>query len=314
MTQLSTGKKIAAIDLGTNTFHLQLVEIHADGSYRTLERTRHFIKLAEAGIEKIGAAPFQRGLNAMIDFRRILDQYQVEQYRAIGTAALRTATNGREFLDRVKQETEMDIEIIDGDEEARLIYEGVSSALSYGDATDVIMDIGGGSVEFIFANRRGVQWARSFPVGVAVLRRKFHRSEPITRKEIGELRNWLEEILAPVVERAEILHPHRLIGASGSFDVLEMMLPRERITPHHAVVHLQQLPELLHETITADLETRLKMDRLPGDRADMIVVAFLLIEFIIEKFGTKQLDVVSFAMKEGILREMIRAYATKATQ
>ena len=303
------GKRLAAIDLGTNTFHMQLVEVQSDGAYQTLERTRHFIKLAEDGIERIGNAPFARALAAMQSFAEVMDRYRVKEYRAIGTAALRTAANGPDFLQQVHDTTGLNIDIIDGDEEARLIYEGVSAALTYDEHTDVIMDVGGGSVEFIFATEKGVQWARSFPVGVAVLRRKFHRHEPITDEEVAALRGWLGEMLAPVLEVAQRLRPRRLIGASGSFDVLEMMLSKERINAHHAVVDVAKFPQLLDRTQRATFEERLKIEGLPADRADMIVVAFLLIDFVMEHFRTEQVDVVSFAMKEGILREIIDAYA-----
>lgn len=303
------GKRLAAIDLGTNTFHMQLVEVQPDGSYRTLERTRHFIKLAENGIERIGAAPFARALNAMRNFAEVMARQRVEEYRAIGTAALRTAANGPALMERVREETGLRIEVIDGDEEARLIYEGVSSALKYYEQTDVIMDVGGGSVEFIFVNERGVEWARSFPVGVAVLRQKFHRSEPIADAEVAELRTWLAEQLAPAVAAARRLRPVRLIGASGSFDVLEMMLNKEFVSDHHAVVDIHGFPPLLDRVRTATLEARLDLPGLPADRADMIVVAFLLIEFVLEQFRVAQVDVVSFAMKEGILREIIDTYA-----
>ena len=306
-----TGLKLAAIDLGTNTFHMLLVEVQADGSYLPIERTRHFIKLAEDGIETIGKGPYDRGLAAMKDFRRLLDQHGAKQVRAIGTAALRTASNGPAFVQTVREQTGIEVELIDGNEEARLIYRGVSQALNYRAESDVIMDIGGGSVEFIFVNEDGVRWAQSFPVGVAVLRRLFHCNEPITDEEVDQLRSYLADQLAPVLRAAEKFQPQRLIGASGSFDVLEMVLRTERVSPHHARIDLEAFPQLVGRVQRATLEDRLRMENIPTDRADMIVVAFLLVEFIIQKLDIRRVDVVSYAMKEGILREMIDDYVSQ---
>ena len=302
---------MAAIDLGTNTFHMLLVEVQPDGSYLPVERTRHFIKLAEDGIETIGEGPYTRGIAAMKDFRRLLDEHGAKRVRAIGTAALRTASNGPDFVKTVREQTDIRVELIDGNEEARLIYRGVSQALEYRAEADVIMDIGGGSVEFIFVNKEGVQWAQSFSVGVAVLRRLFHRNEPITNEEIARLKNYLAEQLAPVLAAAEKFQPRRLIGASGSFDVLEMVLRTERVSPHHARIALSAFPQLVERVQRATLEERLHMENIPTDRADMIVVAFLLVEFIIQKLGIERVDVVSYAMKEGILREMIDDYVSQ---
>ena len=161
--------KYAVIDFGTNTFHLLIVEAREDGQFIELHRERIFVKLAEDGIERIGDKAFVRALQAMQRYREILDDYQVENIKAIGTAALRTALNGQEFIDTVWKNSKIKIHLIDGQEEARLIHLGVNQAVDIGNDTALIMDIGGGSVEFIISDKLGVKWADSFPIGVAVL-------------------------------------------------------------------------------------------------------------------------------------------------
>ena len=117
-------------------------------------------------------------------FRIILDKLQIKKVKAIGTAALRTASNGQEFIDTVKKKYNISIELIDGNREAELIYKGVILAIPFQEKNYLLMDIGGGSVEFIIANKNKVLWAKSFPIGVAVLYKRFQHSEPILPEEV----------------------------------------------------------------------------------------------------------------------------------
>ena len=119
----------AVIDLGTNTFHLLTADIAPNGRLTEVYRERIFVKLAADGIERIGLAPFERGISALVHFRKKLDEYKVIDFRAIGTAALRTATNGEEFVDRAMAEAGIPILLISGDEEADFITHGVLLAL-----------------------------------------------------------------------------------------------------------------------------------------------------------------------------------------
>lgn len=182
----------AVIDLGTNTFHLLIVEDNGDGSFRELYRKQHFVKLAEEGIQTIGAAAFARGLDVMESFNITLDEYKVNQLTAFGTAALRTASNGQDFVNQVKEKNGIEIELISGDREAVLIHKGVLQAVPFTSERMLIMDIGGGSVEFIIADKNQVYWAQSFPIGVAVLYKNFHQNNPITNTEIQATQAFCE--------------------------------------------------------------------------------------------------------------------------
>jgi len=297
-------KKSAVIDLGTNTFHLLIVEKKSDGSFKELFRERRFIKLGENGVERIGNAPYNRGMNALQDFKIILEQQEVKNVRVFGTAALRTASNGNEFVQEVKQKTDLDITLISGKEEARLIYLGVRQAVSFGTSKGLIMDIGGGSVEFIIADESQIYWAQSFPVGVSVLRNKFHEAEPVTNVEIKNLTHHLNETLAPLKEELKNHSISNLIGASGTFDVLEMMLTQERTSTLCTEVKAKDFAPLYTKFLQTTLEERLKMPDLPRDRADMIIVALVLIDYILELAKIEKITISAYAMKEGMLAEM----------
>ena len=112
--------RLGVVDLGTNTFHLLIAEPNGQGGFRELFRYRQFVKLAEEGIQVIGDTPFQRGLLALEGIKAKLDEYGVDRVRAFGTAALRTASNGSEFIRQVRSNTGIEIQLISGDEEARL--------------------------------------------------------------------------------------------------------------------------------------------------------------------------------------------------
>lgn len=295
----------AVIDLGTNTFHLLIAEVTADGRFRDVFREQHFVKLAADGIERIGPEPFARGLAVMQQFKEILDAYPIVQLKAMGTAALRTASNGQAFLQQVAATTGIHIELIDGNQEAAFILRGVRQAVPMGTERMLIMDIGGGSVEFIIANADTVFWAQSFPVGVAVLHRLFHRHDPISAADISALFAYLKEQLAPLHAALERYPTDQLIGASGTFDVLEAFLATGKIGPYHTHLKPAVIKPFHEKIIRATLEERLTMPGMPTTRADLIVVALLLIEFIITLAPIHDVHISAFAMKEGILETML---------
>jgi len=298
--------RIAVIDLGTNTFHLLIVEANGNGAFREIYRKQVYAKLGIGGVEFIIEESFQRGLDTLQSFRAALEAHHVKRVQAYGTAALRTASNGGEFVEMAMLQTGIPISLISGDEEARLIYRGVRLAAPLTGAEPVlIMDIGGGSVEFILANETGLLWAQSFPVGVAVLYRSFHRSDPIAPQEIEEVYSFLSAELKPLLDVLKRIPTRRLIGAAGAFDVVEGMTLSEWPDEACAEIPLDRFPEILKRVVDATLAERLATPGLPHPRADMIVVAFLLIDFVLRHAGIERMEVSHYSMKEGMICELM---------
>ncbi len=297
--------RYAVIDLGTNTFSLIIVAHNKDLGFKIVHREGRFVKLADGGIEHIGEAAFERAVSSMKAFREILQQYGVKQVEAFGTAALRTAKNSDDLIAAIKEASGISVRVISGSEEAELIYKGVTQAVPLGEKKGLIMDIGGGSVEFIIANAEGVLWARSFPVGVAVLRNSFHHSEPMAQEEIERLTTFLNTKLQPLFDALESHKVDDLIGASGTFDVLERKLPTAHKAPLHTAVSAGDFYPLFHEVVGATYEERKEMKDIPTYRADMLVVALLLIELVLEKIQVQHIIASPYAMKEGILQGMV---------
>lgn len=299
-------KRFGVIDLGTNTFHLLIAEPDERGGFRELYRERHFIKLAEEGIEKIGAGAFERGLQAMQNFKSKLIDYQVFKTQAIGTAALRTASNGMDFITQVQALTGIEVQLITGDREAELIHTGVMRAIPVVDERMLIMDIGGGSVEFIIADQHEVFWAQSFPVGVAILYKNYHKSDPITIEEIENIHSFLNQQLKPLQAALTQYPLQLLVGASGTFDVLENILVKNKTHPHHSHLTAHAFPAFYTKIIQTTIAERLSMEGMPAERADMIVVALVLLNHVLLSAQIQHVIISAFAMKEGILHEMMQ--------
>ena len=294
----------AVIDLGTNTFHLLGVRVDADGRLHELLRQRRFVFLASEGIEHIGQAAFERAMATMQEFAEALRAAGITRVRALGTAALRTADNGRELIRAIAERTGIHTELIDGREEARLIHRGVTAAVPRIEGRGLIMDIGGGSVEFILVSEDRVLWAESYPIGIAVLRRRFHRSDPLGATEETGLRAFLRGALRPLAEQLTVAPAKLMLGASGTFDVIGDLLPTERSGAHFRRVAVSAVRPFIDRLRSSTLQTRLGIPGLPKERAELIVVALLLIEEVLALSAFEAVEVSDYAMKEGALLEM----------
>ncbi len=298
----------AVIDLGSNTFHLLIAERQDDGGWAPLVRERIFVKLAEEGIEQIGPAAFARGLAAMQLFRRHLDASGIspEQVLAYGTAALRTAGNAPAFLREVKRQTGIQAEAISGKREALLICKGVRQAVPFPENRVLIMDIGGGSVEMTIADRERVYWYHSFPVGVAVLFRRFHKSDPIAPDEIAAVKAFLQTELTDLWEALKRYAAPTLIGAAGAFDTIDhLLLDPATKPPLYGWIPAVDFDPLYQRILRSTLVEREQWQHLAPERREMIVVGMILIDCILRCAGIREIYTSVYSMKEGMLAELV---------
>ncbi|MCB0761669.1 MAG: hypothetical protein KDC12_09110, partial [Flavobacteriales bacterium] len=192
--------RVGVIDCGTNTFNILIAEFH-NGGHEILFSTKIAVKLAPSiDTNMIGSNRFGRGLDALLVHKNILENYQTERVYLFATSAIRDSANGKAFVKQVKEALNFDIHVIGGDEEAELIYEGVIQDIQLEENVDLIMDIGGGSVEFILAHVHGILWKRSFPIGVSRLKGMFMPSDPMTEEESGKIQEFLFGALEPLFE------------------------------------------------------------------------------------------------------------------
>lgn len=298
-------KKFAVIDLGSNTFHLLIVEKKTDNTFETLFRKRVFTGLSDGGIQLIKDDRIKYGLATIREFKEILTSYDSPTLRVVGTAVLRTAANRQIFIDQANKILEKDIEIIDGNTEANYIYKGIILLDELRTGTHLIMDIGGGSTEFIIIKDGAKLWSKSFQIGVGALHETFHTSEPICDTDIllmkSSVLNTVEDLL-PVIDRYK---PTTLSGASGSFEVLQMMSGIDPQTTKLTSVSPEYFNTLYETIISANYEQRENMAGLPKERVKLIVVGMVLKKIICDLIQPSKILVSPYALKEGILSEML---------
>lgn len=297
--------KVAVIDLGTNTFHLLIVQINGDKTFTELFRKRNFVNLAEDGIVNIGNRAIQRSQSSILEFGKILQSHQVHQATILGTAALRTASNGPNLKTYIEQSLGYPVQIITGKEEAELIFKGTKLATDLNEGQNLIMDIGGGSVEFILTENNAMKWAESFPIGITVMHNLIEPNDPITLDQVKKIYTHLEQTLHPLMSEIRDRDILGLIGASGSFEVLQLI---KENTIHKHLSTKMSLGEFRHvydKILASTLNNRLAMKSIPKQRAKLIPLALIMIEFIINKSKPNHILISPYALKEGAISKYL---------
>lgn len=303
--------KFAIIDMGTNTFHLLIAEADERG-YHITYRDRLVVKIGEGGINHgyITEGGIHRALLAMQSFKNTIEEQSIKKVYAFGTSALRNARNGNEVADRIKALTNIKVSIISGEQEAEYIYMGVKSALDMERERSLIIDIGGGSVEFILGDNDNVYWKQSFEIGAQRLLEQFQKNDPITSDEIEKLDVHFSKVLTPLFDALEKYPTDILIGSSGTFDTLsdifciqhDIHKSEEEIeTP----LSLEGFNDIYAELLTKNRAERMLIPGMIEMRVDMIVVACCLIRYLLEQHTFNRIRVSTYALKEGVLASII---------
>ncbi|TWR29040.1 exopolyphosphatase [Mucilaginibacter pallidiroseus] len=307
-----TGGRVAVMDLGTNTFHLLIAENIAD-TFNEIFKLTEPVKLGEGGINKgmIQPAPFGRGMAAMQKFEALIDEYGVTNVKAIATSAIRSAKNGQDFIARVKQATGIEITTINGAQEATYIYHGIAASGCLSGTNALIMDIGGGSVEFIICNDDEILWKQSFEMGAARLMDRFHQTDPIPLASIKAMTAYLNGKLADLFKAAIKHRPKVLIGSSGAFEsfaeVIELSKGRnfDLKTTKSYEFDTDELLDLIEMLAKSTHTKREATKGIIPVRVDMIVTASLLTIYIMQKLGIADVLMSTYSLKEGVMAEML---------
>ena len=297
-------KKIRAfIDLGTNTFHLLIAALE-NGETEVLYRAREIVGLGAGGINEgiIQPEAMERGLSCLEKFSSTCKAYKTAQINAFGTSALRHAKNSPAFIDRVRTSTGIEIEVIGGEREAELIELGISA--SVGDIAEpyLIMDIGGGSTEFILVANGKTLEKISFEVGVQRLISAFFTEDPLPTSQYSELNNYLGDFLEglKVFRRHD---PKVLVGASGTYTTLLKMYTTETGIGESSgtLVPADYFRRTFAQLIQLPREKRLAMPGMSAPRVDLIVVGASLVNYVIEYFNFAGFYVSGSGLKEGAM-------------
>jgi exopolyphosphatase / guanosine-5'-triphosphate,3'-diphosphate pyrophosphatase len=304
--------RAAVMDLGTNTFHLLIAEPDAKTFFREVLHEYVGVKLGEGGINEGTIKPeaYQRGMEALLKFGEQISAHGATQVKAIATSAMRSASNGQLFINEVKQRTGITIETIDGNREAQYIYEGVKASGCLQNGNSLIVDIGGGSVEFILSNQSQIIYKRSFEIGAARLMAKFHHTDPITTDEIIALNSYLDEQLAPMLAEVNKHTVNNLVGSSGAFETFAELVELQKghsFNLKQTPVYSFQENDLLKVTdqiIQSNHHERANTTGIIPVRVDMIVVASALTQYLVRKLDIRQTVMSAYSLKEGVLAEL----------
>lgn len=302
-------KRKAVMDFGTNTFHLLIADVSSSGEFKKVLHRRITVKLGKGGIHegRIAPAAFKRGIQAVATFRKYLDQYGIQYATAFGTAAIRMASNGEAFRQQIKKNFNVTLKVIDGDTEASYICAGVRQAIDLKKQKVLIMDIGGGSTEFIIADAERIFWKRSYKLGSSFLLEKFKPLDPVSKSDLQQMEAFFDEELRELFKQCLHHRPAILVGSAGSFETFASMI---RFRNPGAGVHYRKkshpisvayFKELCAALKASTHQQRMMMRGLLKMRADMIVPAALLLNFVLKKTNINKMEMSAYSLKEGAL-------------
>jgi len=303
----------AILDFGTNTFNLLVAESAGNGGFTTLYSGKEPVKLGKGGIlnGRITEEAMERGFGAVERHLETARSFGASDVRAFATSAIRGASNGREFTAELRRRYGFETEIISGDREAELIYKGVRSSGVLPEETSLILDIGGGSNEFILCNREEIFWKRSFDLGMARMLELFHLSDPIHQAETDQLEAYFRQELQPLFEITAQIRPAALVGASGSFETFaELIRYRQGKEPDGLVarpIGMEDYRELHRILLRSTLEERKVMKGMEPVRVEMIVAASIFVTFVLDQCRPDRLLQTDYALKEGVIAELIES-------
>ena len=301
-------RKVAVIDLGTNTFNLLLAKV-TPSAYYIYFSEKIPVMVGKGGINRgIIRVPAQkRALAALLYYKSVIEKEGVTEIYGYATSAFRNTRNGVAFKDRLSRITGLPLSIITGDTEAEHIYHGVRSALQIGPKPALIVDIGGGSVEFIIGTSHRILWKRSIEIGAQRLHDLFHQVDPITTDNLDQLYQYFDLHLGELLESVRIYKPYTLIGSSGTFDTLsEIHCHRNGLEPFsddtEMPLDIETFQAIHQDLLGKNKQERLKVPGMLEMRVDMIVVASCLIDYLLHHHSFNAIRVSAHSLKEGMLR------------
>jgi len=307
--------RVAAIDVGTNSVHLVVADVTADEGITVVEKQRRQVALGEGGLDgrKLSRAAQQRGLSALRDFRTACDVLEVEDIHCAATSAVREAENGVEFCKLVKAETGIHTRIISGHDEARLIYLGARPHVDFSQGRAMLVDLGGGSTEFVLCDPETAYVSASLPLG-HIRATDVHRTQdPLTKDEVKAIRAWTRETLTPLGAR---LHPGdvaSVVGTSGTIRCLARMatlqrggLPTE--DGHGLVLTRKEVDRLIRRFTKLPADRLSKIPGMDDRRKRTLPAGAVVVSEILRFIAHDELVTSSYSLRDGLIWDWIQRH------
>lgn len=303
MDQEDLSQVRAVIDLGTNTFNLLIGRVEGDRITQIIHADRYPVMLGMGGINehRITDDAYERAIHALRHFKALADQYDCHQVKGFGTSAMRDAVNGQQLINEVWETLGFAIELIDGEQEARLIYQGVQMTYEFKQAA-LIMDIGGGSTEFALADENGLAQVLSLNIGVSRIYQELGKPEEFTEEQIERVYRYLDDQNRG---RLDAFKSRILIGSSGTFETFYEMLNRSSFKSEGRAVLLQreEFNRLLKWSIRSSYHDRMEHPWIIPIRKNMQPIAAIKVDWVIQKLGIEEIWLSPYSLKEGAILE-----------
>ena len=307
--------RIAALDLGTNSFHLLVADVQADGHFEALTREKAMLRLGDVVSRegRITEAAADEAVATVRRFKMLAEAADATELHACATSAIRQAANGDAVVDRIEDEVGIEVEVISGLREAELIFGAIRSSVMLEPSPALCFDVGGGSVEVMVGDAGGLHWATSENLGVGRLTAEFVRTDPISKEDRRRLRDHLVERLTPIAKQVATYEPKLVVGSSGTLEDLARMVAARRdadvpASLNQLTVTRREFLKLHKELLAADAEARLRFIGLEARRVDLIAAGSLFLETAMEVFEFDELTVSEWALREGIVLDAIRRH------
>lgn len=310
---MKTNNRIAAIDIGTNSFHLVIVEVQPDGSFKLLDKQREVIRLGShkgEDLSLISEGEIEKAIDILKNYKMLAEHYGAS-IRAVATSAVREADNKDKFVKSVKEKTNIDIEVVDGKTEAKLIFYGIMNAIDISDKNVLCLDIGGGSSEFIYAEKRNPIITESVKIGAVRLSKKFFPDFILKKEAVEACRSYVEAQTSFIKYLIQEKKIEQVIGASGTIVatailVRELFKKPKRKSINKLSFTVEELNFVYKEVIRR--KTPAERVSLPGmelKRADIIPAGLIILKTVFDVFEIKQITLSEYALREGIIYDTI---------
>src|SRR5437870_2670627 len=278
----------AAIDIGTNSLHMIVVQVRADFSFEVIDREKEMVRLGAGGLDGRALTPeaVHAALQVLSKFRRLAESHRVDEIVAVATSATREAENGGEFLQAITEKTGIRPRVISGTEEARFIHLAAVYGVGVPGDMAVVVDLGGGSVEITRGAGSKAELGRSFKLGVIRLTERFVKSDPLSPRDERRLLKHLDGELGKYLDQINHAGFDRLIGTSGTILSLGAIVSAGQGLPADAPlrnrrISAKQLHRVRKTLVSLDLQERLRVEGLEPRRADLAVAGAILLDAIV---------------------------------
>lgn len=301
--------RIAVIDLGTNTCNLLIAELNGS-DFKILFQGKEHVKLLhnKKNDNWIREDAFSRVSAALNNHLRKIHDFGAKEIRLIATSAIREAANRDEFLEFIRSKTDLEANVVTGEQEAELIYNGVLLAFKEIGEPSLILDIGGGSNELIISDGNSIIWKDSILAGMSRTINLFEMSDPITADEITELKRFFQFQNIDALKNSRKASVRTLIGCSGAFDTIADIIDKidsgtkKRIRQKIELYDFKKVYDKIIRSTHVERKTLKGMDSV---RIDLIVPAIILINQIITDIGIEKIYQTDYALREGVLFEYL---------